>query len=96
MSHHLRSTLENLRDAIASIYTEDEDIRKAVLEMMRYLERVLSQPDNRLPTYRQEVYARLQDKSTLLEGTDVANADIINNIRRIAVDLRPNNAKTKE
>jgi len=85
----LREQLQQLHDGIASIYTEDDSIKAAVIDMMDYLQSVLSQPDGDLEHYRQEVFARLQTKTELLENSDIAQAEIVNTIRRHAQALRP-------
>jgi len=94
MSTQLRKQLEELHDAVASIYTEDDQIKAAVVDTMSYLQRVLKQPDRKLEHYRQEVFARMQSQTGLLENSDIAQADMVNNIRRITVSLRPGDAPT--
>jgi len=86
---NLREQLTRLHDAIAAIYTEDDKIKAAVIELIEYLQSVLSQPDGELEHYRQEVFARLQSKATMLESSDIEEAEIVNTIRRYAQGLRP-------
>ena len=88
-AHELRRTLRRLHDMVAAIYTENDDLREHVLQLIGYINALNELPDEQLLASRDDIYERLLDERDHLAGNELEVSALVNEIKQLGAKLRP-------